>query len=180
MIFYRSLAVLAFVLAFTTSTIGQELSSKDEADLKARLNSYEEAVKAWDIETILGTLPPKIVSMQADEAGVTKEVFSAAMTDRAKQLREIVTIISHSLLWNETKVRQTSEGRMFVLIPTHTVMSMKEKKGLATNHLLSFADDGAWHLVRISDSQQAEMLVRAYPEFNGIAFPPGKMEIIEE
>jgi hypothetical protein len=40
-------------------------------------------------------------------------------------------------------------------------------------------DEGVWYIMDVNDPAQADILRQAYPEFEGVTFEPGTMDVIE-
>lgn len=139
--------------------------------------AFEAAFHAGDMGTVIDFLPAKILSSIARQAGVSKAELVAAMKQQVDSALAQVTLVSFGMNVDDATWRSTPDGsRNYALIPTFTVMDVKGTgKIRSEGETLALFDDAEWHLVRVDEASQVQLLTAAYPEFRGVTFTPARL-----
>ena len=125
-------------------------------------------------------IPPRMLEHIAVRAGVGVDKLRSVIVEQMADLVEQVTLHSFGMDLTKAENRELADGTPYVLIPTETVMSMDGSKMAMRSHTLALLDGGVWHLVRISEAHQLEILRQVYPEYVDVEFPRGSMEALSE
>lgn len=75
--------------------------------------------------------------------------------------------------------RELASGNPYAPVPTELVA--RDANGVRTrfrSQTLALLDGSRWYLARLQDPQQLLPLREAYPEFTGVEFPRGSMELL--
>jgi hypothetical protein len=172
-----SAAIMALTLA--TATFAADLTPAEQSGLQTRIDNFERAFQSGDMVGVIGVIPPRIVAEMSGDFGMTPDALRSAMVTATEQAMASVTIVSYAMDLPGADIGKTGSGRTYALIPTRTVMQASGQKMQSDTRTLGFADEDGWHLVRIDDANQVQMLIRAYPDFKGVSFPSGTMKVIE-
>ena len=168
-----STAIIVLLLSISA------LSATDNAALKIRISEFEKAMKTNDMDSILRVVPPKITAAIAEKFEISIEQLQAAMKAAMEGAMASVTMLSFKIDLENAEKKETAAGRIYLLVPTTTVMIFEETKVQSKSKTLAFVDDGIWYLVRISEDQQVQFLKSAYPEFDSVTFPKGSTKLLE-
>ena len=155
------------------------LNATDNAALKIRILEFENAVKNNNMDSILNVVPPKIMATISEKFNINIEQLQAAMKDAMVNAMASVTMLSFKMDLENAVKKETVAGRIYLLVPTTTTMTLDETEVQSKSHTLAFVDGGTWYLVRISDDQQVQFLKAAYPEFDSVTFPKGTTQLLE-
>jgi hypothetical protein len=167
----------AAVLAGTASA--RDLTEAENAALAQAVEDFDTAIGASDMETVIKTVPPKVIASIAEQGGLDVEQLRQVIIEQSKKAMANVTISSFGMDLETAEQRELADGTPFVLIPTETVMDAGSGKIRATSKTLALLDEGVWYLLRIDDVQQMQILKTVYPEFAGVEFERGTMEAVE-
>jgi hypothetical protein len=181
--FVRS-AVFAALLSFSLlmpAAFAREVTAEERTALAETVASFDAAMRANDLETVLKTVPPQVMSYVAVRSGVTEVELKAAMLVQMEAALENAGIESFQMDLDSAEHRELPDGTPYVVIPTVTILDLGETgKVSARSPTLGLIKDGVWYLMRIADQEQVKLLTGAFPEFAGEQFPPGTMEPITE
>ncbi len=184
------LAMIAMVLALGSGlapapALAQDapkatLSAADRAGLDARIDQMNGMVEAGQYSAMIEFLPPKVLQTIADTFGVTADEARAASLLAVDELMSQVTILAFDIDRAGAETFVTPDGsRQYVILNLSMLMETQGIRVKAVSPNLAFKDDGVWYLMDVNDPAQAEILRQAYPEFEGVTFEPGTMEIIQ-
>ncbi len=141
--------------------------SLDQTILKFKVDFVQN-----NYEGIFGAMPPKFLEHIAGKAKIATNDLKAAMKEAMKQTAEIVKIESFEMDSSSATVKQSSKGRYYSLIPTKTVMNVKDHGRLAAmNQTLGIYDNDRWYLARITDEKAKKILQTIYPSFSEVHIP---------
>ena len=176
----RPMVVALATVALLTAPVSARGLTPDENDaLVERIAQFDAAMADGDLETVINIIPPKVMASIADGAGATEAQLRAALIEQTRQAMAAVTIVSFGMDLASAAYEELPDGTPYVTIPTETVLDTGSGKTKVTTRTLALLENGRWYLVRIDDEQQVEILRSVYPQFAGVAFPPGTMEAVE-
>lgn len=156
------------------------LSAADRAGLNARIDQLNGMVEAGQFSAMIEFLPPRVLQTIADTYGVTAEEALEASREAVDELMAQVTIVAFDIDLAGAETFITPDGsRQYVVLDLHMLMAMEGIQVKARSPNLAFKDDGIWYIMDVNDPAQATILREAYPEFEGVTFEPGTMEVIE-
>lgn len=187
---FTRLAMIAMVMALGSGlaaapALAQDaptatLSAADRAGLDARIDQMNAMVEAGQYSAMIEFLPPKVLQTIADTYGATVEEATEASREMVDELMSQVTILAFDIDRAGAETFVTPDGsRQYVVLDLNMLMETQGIQIKAVSPNLAFKDDGVWYLMDVNDPAQAEILRQAYPEFDGVTFRPGTMEIIE-
>lgn len=173
-------ALIVALLAMAGPALARDLTEAEKEGLAQAVESFDAAMRAKDMDTVVGTIPPKVLAAIAEQSGVDVEQLRQAVVEQSKQAMSAVTVVSFGMDLKTAQYREATDGTPYVLIPTETVMDAGTGKMKATSQTLALLDEGKWYLLRVSDAEQVKILQTVYPQFAGLQFDPGTMEAVEE
>lgn len=188
-LFNRIAAALLLVVSLAVPASAQSiaspadmLSSGQYFALVNRIDSFSAAMKANDMEAIMGVVPPKVLDRIAAGFGVSNAELIAATQQQLDEALKTVSFLSFSMDLENATTYRTPDGTPYALIPTETVMDLGAEMGKmkATSSTLGLLDGETWYLVRVEDAQQVAILKEVYPAFVNVTFPTGSMEPVTE
>ena len=156
-----------------------ELNAFENASIEMRISDYREAVSNNDWDGIVSVIPPRLLRTMAGKFDLEVNYLITRMKQVMKNAMASVSIVYFELDLQNAVRNKSSSGRIYLLIPTTTVMQSKESLILGESHTLAFVDDKIWYLVRLDEDTQILFLKEAYPEFESVTLPKGTMNIIE-
>jgi len=173
-------AGLLSLTAFAFPVSAQSLTADDKAEMQISVDAFNTAFTNAEYDTIITSMPPKIKAFISEQANLSVEDLETAMIAQTEAALAAVTVETFAMNTDEASFGTTSEDRPYALIPTNTLMTIPDVgkvEGKSTT--LALKDGGVWYLVRIEEQQQVELLLAVYPDFTGIDFPTGSVEIVE-
>ncbi len=180
--FLLALAVAAaFAAASGAPADARSLDDKEKAALTATVTEFDAAMRKNDYERIVDTVPPKVINSISAKAGLDPAKLRTTMVGLMKTLTEQVKIESFGMDIAKADYKELKSGAPYALIPTETVIAAGDKGRIQQkSHTLALLDEGKWYLVRVSDMQQLMIVREVYPEFTGVEFPQGSMEVLKQ
>ncbi|MEQ8292556.1 MAG: hypothetical protein RIA08_10150 [Roseovarius sp.] len=159
----------ACLLLLAAPALARDLTPDEQSGLEDRIARFEQAFEQGDMDAVLTVVPPKVISSAADTYGLTEPQVLAAMKQAMINAMAAVTVEEYEIDLAAATTGETASGRVYVLIPTTTLIRVGEQDPVRSDTVtLAFRDDGTWYLVRIDDEQQVASLTAAYPEFDGV------------
>ena len=156
------------------------LSAADRAGLDARIDQLIGMVEAGQYSAMIEFLPPKVVQTIADTFGVTADAAIEASRQMVDEVMSQVTILAFDIDRAGARTFVTPDGsRQYVILDLNMLMETQGIRVKAVSPNLAFEDEGIWYIMDINDPAQANILREAYPEFEGVTFEPGTMEVID-
>jgi hypothetical protein len=179
--FARLLAVLALGIGLISSALAQELTDAQRQSLADRIASFDAAMLANDMTTVMGVIPPKVLEKIASTYGVTAQQLIASAQEQIDIAMAEIKIESFSMDLDAGEVAQLGDGTTYILIPTVTVIDTGAGGTFrSTTKTLGLPEGDVWYLVRIDDAEQVAIFKGVYPAFADIEFPTGTMEQVSE
>jgi len=170
-----SFSIVVLSLFFNLS----ELNAFENASIEMRISDYREAVSNNDWDGIVSFIPPLLLRKMARKFDLEVNDLIAGLKQEMKNAMASVSIVYFELDLQNTVKNESSSGRIYLLIPTATVIKSKESLIRRESHTLAFVDNKVWYLVRLDEDTQIMFLKEAYPEFENVTFPKSTMNIIE-
>ena len=156
------------------------LSAADRACLDARIDQLIGIVEAGQYSAMIEFLPPKVVQTIADTFGVTADEAIEASRQMVDAGMSQGTILAFDIDRAGARTFVTPDGsRQYVILDLNMLMETQGIRIKAVSPNLAFKDEGIWYIMDVNDPAQANILREAYPEFEGVTFEPGTMEVID-
>jgi len=156
------------------------LSAADRAGLDARIDQLNGMVEAGQFSAMIEFLPPKVLQTIADTFGVTADEAIEASRQMVDEVMNQVTIVAFDIDRVGGRTFVTPDGsRQYVILDLNMLMETQGIRIKAVSPNLAFKDEGVWYIMDVNDPAQANILREAYPEFDGVTFEPGTMEVID-
>jgi hypothetical protein len=172
--------VLALVLV-ATAAWARPLSDQEKAALVATVQSYDAAVREGNHARWTQAVPPKVIAAMARRAGASPEQVVAEVIKETQAVLQSgdVKIELYGFDLGSAEYKELASGAPYVLIPTQAIFAARDGWRVRERSLtLALLDEGRWYLLRMKDARQLEILREAYPEFAGVEFPSGSMEVL--
>lgn len=179
----RLSAVTAVVLALLAGLEGaaaRDLSSAEVGSLEQTVSRFDAAMRGSDYEVVVDTIPPRVLTHIAEQAGLERAKLRTFVIATMKQALATVKLVSFGMDTAKLERKELPDGTPFALIPTVTVMDAGNGRIAVNSHTLALIDGGTWYLLRVSEVQQIEILRKVYPEFAGVVFPTGSVEAMKD
>ena len=162
----------ACLLLLAAPVAARDLTQAEQASLQARIDSFEQAFEQGDIDAVFTVIPPGILATTSETYDITEAQVLTAMKQALAGMMETASIEEYRIHLASATVRETSAGRVYVLIPTTAYVRRdgQDEARRSDTVTLAFQDGDAWYLVRIDDAQQVGVLETAYPDFEGVYF----------
>ena len=174
------LIAASLVFAAAAPALAQDVSAEDRATVVARFETLHDKVVGGDMSAAMDMLPPGVIDAMAARYGVTPEQAREAAREVAAQVMSDVEVLEYRIDMDGADVRRTPDGaRTYLMVPLHMTMRMQGMTVKATSPTLAFEVDGVWYMMNVEEAEQAAVLREVYPEFEGVEFPKGTMEIVE-
>lgn len=187
---HRIAAALLLVVALGVSLGGGALAQTPPAGLEAsqyqglvaRIDSFDAAMKASDMATIMSVIPPKVLTQIATKYKVTNEQLVEAAQQQIDAAMADIELVSFGMELDNSGFHILPDGTHYALIPTETVMDLGGGVGKmrAKSTTLGVLDGETWYLVRVEDPEQVAIFKQVYPAFAEVTFPTGSMEPVTE
>lgn len=180
-ILHKAILAAVAALALSVGVQARSLEDKEKASLAATVTEFNSAMAAKNFDRLAETVPPKILASLGAKAQVPVEDVRKAMMDVIKMTFAQVIVDSFSMDFAGAEYKVLANGTPYALIPTETVILVPEQGKVSNkSHSLALLDEGKWYLVRVSEAAQLMILKDVYPEFAGVEFPQGSMEILKK
>ena len=178
----RIAATFALAFALTAPALA-EITDAQRQVLADRIASFDAAMRANNLTSIMTAVPPKVLDSIATQYKVTNEQLLQAMQQQFDEAMKTVTLVSFGMDLEAAEFVTLPDGTEYALIPTETVMDLGAAAGgkmRASSTTLGLLDGETWYLVRVEDPQQVAILKQVYPGFADVTFPTGSMEPVTE
>ena len=171
--------VLAATLFLAACAAPYTLPPEDRAAITARSASFERAFVNNNTTEIINVIPPHMITAIAAKGGVPEADLRREMAKATREATRRIEVVSFGMALDRARFLTTHSGRPYGLIPTQTVIKAPNGQTLQSNNTtLTLQDGGAWHLIRIDEARQIELLREVYPDFDGVTFPEGTSKVI--
>lgn len=175
-----ALAALAVLAVVAAPCQARDVESKEKAALETTIADFDAAMRDSKYDRVVAAIPPKVIANLAKKGGLEPEAMKTMVVSMMQAMMTDVKIEAFGMDVPKTEYKSLANGTPYALIPTRTVVAAKaagrfEQK----SHTLALIDDGKWYLVRVSEVAQLAIVKEVYPEFAGVEFPRGSMEVLK-
>jgi hypothetical protein len=177
----RLLIAGSALLLLAGAPLARPLTEAEARSLAETVEAFDAAMRSNDYEIVVKTIPPRVITHIAKQAGIEVDALRALTIEQMKATLAEVKLLSFGMDLSKAEHRELPGGEPYVLIPTETVMETVETgKMAARSQTLALLDAGVWYLVRVDDVQQVMIVRQVYPEFAGVEFSSGSWEALKE
>ena len=174
-------AAFPVVVCRAVPASARSLEAKETVALNDTVDDFNAAMSEQNFERVVRTIPPKVIGSLAGKAKVTPDQIRELVINLMKTALATVKIESFGMNLKAAEFKELASGAPYALIPTITVMDLGDKgRFQQKSHTLGLLDEGKWYLVRVSEVAQLMILREVYPEFAGVEFPQGSMEVLKK
>jgi hypothetical protein len=174
-------AAIVVVAGGSLPAYARSLDAKETAALTETVDAFNAAMSTQNFERVVQTIPPKVLVSLGAKANVTPDQIREMVITLMKTALATVKIESFGMDMKAVQFKELASGAPYALIPTVTVMDVGDKgRFQQKSHTLGLLDEGKWYLVRVSEVAQLMILREVYPEFAGVEFPQGSMEVLKK
>jgi len=176
----RVMIGLALLLTAAAPGFAEVLPAAQQQALTERIDSFDTAVRANDIDGIMGVVPPKVLDRLASQFGLSVDQLIGEMQ---KQINEVMTDVKIESFGMDAKKVDfvTESGLTYGLIPTESVIDLGPAGKLrSTTTTVALLEDDNWYLVRIDNSEQIDVIKQVYPMLADVQFPAGTLEPVTQ
>ncbi len=175
---------MALVMGFIPahSVAARNLTAIEQAALTEAVDHYSDFLKTQDWRAMLeASIPPRMLDEMLKGSGQTKEQLFKAIAELMAETMAKLAVQSYSMDLAKVVTKEHADGTPFLFIPTELTVTVNGGDRVAVHsHTLGMMDAAKWYLVRVTDPKQQQLLVRTYPEYEGVEFPGEKTEILKE
>lgn len=168
-------AIVAVALSLS-SALARDPSSTERAELNARVESFNAAMRGDNHDALFEAMPPKIAAAIAKRFGVDEATLKAQMSAALKASAETAKIESFGMAVDEARFESLPDGMLYARIPSQSVIAANGAHYEANNETLAVLDGERWYLMRVDEPAQVELLRSVYPVFAEVEFTPGTIE----
>jgi len=173
---FRSLLLALLCLGVVHGASARSLTEAEREALPEAVGTFRTALAAQDVVTAMSFLPPLVAVGMAERMGMSVQEMVQAYADRTAESGAQVTVHSVALDLDSAESGDAG-GEPYLLIPTEIVITFPDVGKLTqTSHTLAFAEGGEWRLLRLGDPEGLALLRRAYPRFESVEMPEGRLE----
>jgi hypothetical protein len=168
----RGSAALLFAFTLWPTAYAAALSAEQEAALAQRIDSFETALMATDMEAAIAVVPPKVVEHIAAKHNVTiAEVIAAGQVQLERTFGQ-AKLLEVELAYEPERLVTLPEELAFVTLPTRLKVDLGDERGIvtATSETLGLLDDDTWYLVSLDNVEQVAVIRQLYPALAEIDF----------
>jgi hypothetical protein len=162
---------LGLLLASVSSPIARDLSAAERQALNEQILTFEKALRENDYDTVVGTIPPKLMAAIAAKAGIPADQLKRTMIAQMKQVLVSAKFLTFRLDSAGAIIRQAADGTPYVIVPTSVLMEIDDRRLEVTSSTLGFMDEGRWYLLRLENPGMMAILQQAYPFLTNVEIP---------
>lgn len=178
MIVRTFLALLAVL--FAAQAHARAPTPEDRAALAQKTQALGDALAASDISAMIDGIPPRMLALMAQKAGVSEDKVRVAAADAARQAMTQVKFVSYTMDLDAARFGEGKDGSPYALVPTVTVMAIADAQYEARSDTLAVHLEDGWRLVRLQGASQIAIFREAYPQFADVDIPQGTMRPLSE
>lgn len=170
------------VLASAQPAAARDLTTEEGAALAQAVERFGELMRTQDWPAMIeASIPPRVMDDMLKTSGQTKEQFVKVIAGLMAETMAKMNLQSYSMDLATATKKEHADGRPYLFIPTElTVVVDGGDKVAVRSHTLGMMEAEKWYLVRVTDPQQQQLMVRIYPEYEGVEFPGETTEILKE
>ncbi len=174
--------IVGAVLLLPGAVHARAPNSAEKTALAAAVAAFDKAMRTGDYETVIDlSIPPRMFAKLAQKANAPADKLRDVVIAQMRRVMSTTSFEQFGMELAKATDRELKNGQPYSLIPTRTVIDAGSRGRIVQrSHTLAHLDGGRWYLLRISDLKQVSMLQETYPEFSGVEFPRGTMEITKK
>jgi hypothetical protein len=162
---------LELLLASASSPSARSLTDAERQALGAQVATFEKAFSANDSDTVIATIPPKLMAAIAAKAGVTVEQLKQAMSAQMKEGLAKVKLLNFRLDFAGASFRETADGTPYAVVPTFMLADIDNHRVEIKSPTLGFMDEGKWYLLRLENPGMTAIMQQVYPFLEKVELP---------
>ncbi|GAA2849191.1 hypothetical protein EDC40_101225 [Aminobacter aminovorans] len=171
---------VCLMLMVCAAALARPVTETERQALEKQIASFSRALETKAYDDIADVTPPRLVDHLAKTAQMEPGELRRAMVEQMKVALAAVRIESFSFDMAKAEYRELSGGHPYALVPTELIAV--DPNGVRTrfrSQTLALLDGNSWYLIRLQEAQHLLLLQKAYPEFTGVEFPRGSMELLK-
>jgi len=178
------LRVLILTLTVGLAGLSHDATARDttaaqRTDLVEAIDAFNDAMRDEEYDRVISALPQSVLAHSAEAAGVDVDEFVERVGMIVATVMKEAEGMTFSMDTDAIEYHETSDERLYALIPTQTVIPTDDGTLEQNSHTLAFEEDGDWRFLRVSEVRQVVVLRDVYPDFKGVEFPGGSTKIRE-
>lgn len=176
-----SALALGLSLAACQTTTGQTMTGQStatptaempdagaqEAALKARVDAFNRAFMKEDYDTVISTMPPRLLSLLAKRMGFSNANLRKLLVETTANVMSKATVHSFSMNVPAGSIKK-SGAISYALLPTRTDLTVLGSRSKTDTTTVAIMDSGTWYLVRVDSAQNEADVKTAYPELKSV------------
>ena len=152
-----------------------------KSGLDRSVMQFEKDFKQKNFTGVLSVMPKQFLDHMAKKGNVSVSDLKGALIELMKRMEDTVKIVSFDMDSSKAKIRSTSKGRVYSLVPTTTTMDIKDRGRIeVTNHTVGIYDANKWHLVRIADQKTRDVMIQIFPSLSEINIPEPTKKVLSK
>ena len=173
---------LLVALAPVQPATARDLTATEQAALAEAVDRFSEYMRTQDWPAMIeASIPPRVLDDMLKGSDQTKEQFFKVIAELMAETMAKMNLQSYSMDLAKATKKEHADGEPYLFIPTELTVTVDGGDKVAVHsHTLGMLDAEKWYLVRVTDPQQQQMLVRIFPEYKGVEFPGETTEILKE
>jgi hypothetical protein len=178
---FSRLAAAGFVLlaSLASPAFAREATPVEVTALEQTVTNFDNAMTKNDLDTIVGTIPPRLQETLAKQANIDVDTLHKSIVAQMQAALATVKITAFSMDVKGADQHELADGTPYFLIPTTTEMDLNGSKSEAQSRTLALLDGDKWYLLRIDDAAQIALLRTVYPQFADVDFEPGTLKAVK-
>ena len=175
----KALTILSVILGSAGGALAR--ATADRVSLERAVEAFETAMRKGDYDTVVQTIPPRVMARIAEDFGVDVPGARKATIDLMRKTFEEVELLDFGMETDGVGIVAEEGAPPHAILPTFTLLyadGLGKVRG-ETPTLALWTDD-RWYLLRVDGPGPAQMLGELYPGLEDVAFPEATMDIVEE
>lgn len=168
------LRIALLLLTLATPALARPLTEAEQTSLQAQLDAFMAAMDARDWDAISGSIPPRVLGVMGEEAGMDPDQIRTLMVQlMSHQMMQVevqkAEFHPEGLDANDGEVAGAAVVQTFVPLDWGFLFQGQPMEG--TSPTLALYEGDTWYLLRIEDPAQRDLVNRAYPFLAEVEFP---------
>ncbi|MCW5717796.1 MAG: hypothetical protein KIS68_08205 [Bauldia sp.] len=176
---HAALPSAAVLLALSGTAEAREVTPQEREALAERVAAYSVAVNEGDLGALFDMVPPRIIAMIVERAGLPLAEARAQFAAAAGAVMDMATAFSFKLDVASVRFLELADGSPYALIPSETYVALDDIAVRTRSDTLALLDEAEWYLVRVDEIEQIAILQSVYPLFAGLEFNGPVTQLIE-
>lgn len=171
---------VCFMLMVCAAALARPVTEAERQALEKQITSFSQALQAKAYDDIADVTPPRLVDHLAKTAQMEPSELRRVMVEQMKVALTTVRIESFRFDMAKADYRELADGHPYALVPTELIaVDPNGGRTRFRSQTLALLDGNSWYLIRLQEAQHLLLLQKAYPEFAGVEFPRGSMELLK-